>query len=153
MSIDRVIDSPRHQDPNEPTRLVLEEHRHVVREDETDEWVIVPVRGCVVDSHGPHIELGPFSLSPADARLLALSLTMLADMVDPDRGQPAEAPMTATYTACRYLRRNDERCTAEALDPDGPILICAKHAARVMQMVTERTAAVRCGVAELRRTP
>lgn len=90
MSIDRVIDAPRHQDPNEPTRLVIEEHRHVVREDETDEWVILPVRGCVVDSLGPHIELGPYSLAPADARLLALSLTMLADMADPTEASLSE---------------------------------------------------------------
>lgn len=50
--------------------------------------------------------------------------------------------MTATYTVCRYLGRHDNQCTAEVLDPDGPILICAKHAARVMRLVQQRTTEV-----------
>lgn len=47
--------------------------------------------------------------------------------------------MSATYTQCRYLRRNDEQCTGEALDdaPDAEILLCLKHSARVMRMVAE----------------
>jgi hypothetical protein len=44
-------------------------------------------------------------------------------------------------TTCRYLRRNGELCTAEALDPEGNILICMKHAGRVMEMVRTRRAA------------
>lgn len=42
---------------------------------------------------------------------------------------------------CRYLRRNDEYCTAEALDPDpeAEILICAKHAAKVMRLIQGAT--------------
>ena len=45
---------------------------------------------------------------------------------------------------CRYLRRNDEQCTAEAIDPDADILICAKHAARVMRLIaTQRETARR----------
>lgn len=39
---------------------------------------------------------------------------------------------------CRYRRRNDEMCTAEVLDPLGEILICAKHAARVMELIRDR---------------
>ena len=40
---------------------------------------------------------------------------------------------------CRYLRRNDEQCTGEALDPseDAEIVICAKHASLVMEMINE----------------
>jgi hypothetical protein len=37
---------------------------------------------------------------------------------------------------CRYLRRNDERCTAEVADPDGEILLCTKHLAYAMQLLT-----------------
>lgn len=50
--------------------------------------------------------------------------------------------MTATYTQCRYLRKNDERCTAESMDsdPDALIILCTKHAARVMQMIVDRKA-------------
>ena len=45
-----------------------------------------------------------------------------------------------TYTQCRYLRRNGEQCTAEAMDsrPDAEILLCQKHAAKVMQMINDR---------------
>lgn len=43
-----------------------------------------------------------------------------------------------SIVTCRYMRRNGEQCTAEAIDPDGLILICAKHAGRVMVMVKAR---------------
>lgn len=45
--------------------------------------------------------------------------------------------MSANYTQCRYLRRNDEQCTAEALDSSetAEILLCSKHAARVIELV------------------
>jgi hypothetical protein len=48
-------------------------------------------------------------------------------------------------TRCRYLRRNDEQCTGEALDssPDAEIVICAKHAAAVMDLVNERLKEIR----------
>ena len=36
---------------------------------------------------------------------------------------------------CRYLRRNDVRCTAEVADPDGEVLLCLKHLAAAMQMI------------------
>jgi hypothetical protein len=41
---------------------------------------------------------------------------------------------------CRYLRRNEEQCTAEALDssPDAEIVICQKHAAAVLDLVNAR---------------
>ena len=47
-----------------------------------------------------------------------------------------------TYTQCRYLRRNGEQCTAEALDgsPDALIVLCMKHSSRVMQMIVDRKA-------------
>lgn len=36
---------------------------------------------------------------------------------------------------CRYLRRNDEQCTAEAVDPVGEVLLCTKHLGRAMEML------------------
>ncbi|WP_157987625.1 hypothetical protein [Jiangella endophytica] len=45
--------------------------------------------------------------------------------------------MAAAFIQCRYMRLNGEQCTGEALDPDGEILLCMKHAGRVMVMVRE----------------
>ncbi|MET0520822.1 MAG: hypothetical protein ABW156_02440 [Jiangellaceae bacterium] len=37
---------------------------------------------------------------------------------------------------CRYLRRGTKgQCTAEAVDPDGEILLCAHHLARVLELL------------------
>lgn len=48
-------------------------------------------------------------------------------------------------TRCRYLRRNEAQCTAEAADPDAQILLCTKHLARAMALVTEHREAARRG--------
>jgi hypothetical protein len=40
--------------------------------------------------------------------------------------------------ACRYLRRNDEQCTAEAVDPEADVLICVKHLARAVKLFEDR---------------
>lgn len=40
---------------------------------------------------------------------------------------------------CRYLRRNSQQCTGEAVDPDGDILLCTKHLARAIAMVRAHT--------------
>lgn len=45
---------------------------------------------------------------------------------------------TVRKTTCRYLRRNAELCTAEAVDPDGEILLCVKHLGRAMELVNTR---------------
>lgn len=34
---------------------------------------------------------------------------------------------------CRYTRRSGEMCTAEALDPNAPVLLCSKHTARLVE--------------------
>lgn len=39
---------------------------------------------------------------------------------------------------CRYLRRNDQRCTAEVADPDESILLCTKHLAAAWTLVQDR---------------
>lgn len=63
-------------------RHVIEAHHHLVRRDDSDDWVDIPARAVHVDSAGPAVELGPFSLSTPDARLLADSLRLLADLAD-----------------------------------------------------------------------
>lgn len=46
----------------------------------------------------------------------------------------------STLVTCRYLRRNNEQCTGEAIDgaADSEIVLCQKHAAAVMRQVQER---------------
>lgn len=70
---DGVLDADRH---------VLEQHVHVVADDESGEWVNLPARAVVIDCAGPGVELGRWSLSPDDARLLADSLRLLADLAE-----------------------------------------------------------------------
>lgn len=41
---------------------------------------------------------------------------------------------------CRYLEAGDNRCTAEAVDPDAEIILCEKHLARALRVVQERLA-------------
>jgi hypothetical protein len=65
-------------------RLVVERHIHTMRHDVTDAWDHVPVTAVLWPGVGEVIELGPWSLSVADARLLVHSLTTLADLVDVD---------------------------------------------------------------------
>ncbi|PJM98111.1 hypothetical protein CG740_37135 [Streptomyces sp. CB01201] len=43
--------------------------------------------------------------------------------------------MAERIVTCRYLKAFDTQCTAEAIDPDGEVLICVRHAAKVMRTV------------------
>ncbi|MFI6759434.1 hypothetical protein ACIBF5_09875 [Micromonospora sp. NPDC050417] len=47
--------------------------------------------------------------------------------------------MTAKHTQCRYLRRNDQQCSAEVADESAEILLCVKHLARAMALVKAAT--------------
>ncbi len=52
--------------------------------------------------------------------------------------------MTAAYTQCQYLRSNLKgRCTAEAADPNGEVILCAHHLALAMELVQNRMKAAR----------
>jgi hypothetical protein len=53
---------------------------------------------------------------------------------------PRSTPDPARLVRCRYLGRRDDRCTAEAVDPDGEILLCAGHLARAMELIRTVTA-------------
>jgi phage terminase Nu1 subunit (DNA packaging protein) len=43
---------------------------------------------------------------------------------------------------CRYLRRNEQQCTAEAADPDAEVLLCTKHLARAMRVYQDAVARI-----------
>jgi hypothetical protein len=47
--------------------------------------------------------------------------------------QPGER--CARMTRCRYLRRNDQQCTAEAVDETGEVLLCTKHLGRALELL------------------
>jgi len=45
-------------------------------------------------------------------------------------------------TTCRYLHRGAQgQCTAEAADPDGPILLCTHHLAAALRLITHHAGA------------
>lgn len=52
--------------------------------------------------------------------------------------------MTTTdpIVRCRYLRLNDQQCTAEAADPNAEILLCLKHMARAFTTVRDKAKAL-----------
>ncbi len=63
-------------------RMVVERHIHQVRIDATDEWAYIPVTAVMWPGIDEVVELGPWSLSPEEARLLASSLLTLASLID-----------------------------------------------------------------------
>ncbi|MEV5943669.1 hypothetical protein [Streptomyces sp. NPDC051994] len=50
--------------------------------------------------------------------------------------------MAERIVTCRYLKAFDTQCTAEAIDPHGEVLICVRHAAKVMRTVQGAEAAL-----------
>ncbi len=46
--------------------------------------------------------------------------------------------MTARRVLCRMVDMYGDRCTGEALDANGDVLICIEHAAKVMRLINER---------------
>ncbi|MEU7609533.1 hypothetical protein [Micromonospora sp. NPDC049204] len=50
------------------------------------------------------------------------------------------SPTTDRVVRCRYKRRNDEMCTAAAVEPDGDVLLCTKHLARAITLIRVATA-------------
>lgn len=49
-------------------------------------------------------------------------------------------PEPERVVTCRMTNRYGNRCTAEALDPNGEAVVCARHAAEVMRTVSEAQA-------------
>ncbi|MCA1007419.1 hypothetical protein LCL87_17010 [Rhodococcus hoagii] len=66
------------------TRYGIERHIHNLRHDQLDEYQDVAVT-AVFSAGGGSVELGPWSMAPDEARLLAVSLTQLADLAEPHR--------------------------------------------------------------------
>lgn len=47
-----------------------------------------------------------------------------------------EREVAATrITRCRYLVGDDNRCTAEAADPDGEVVLCTRHLALTLTLL------------------
>jgi len=78
-------------DPAHP----YDEHRHVLaeaslhpgdkvwRHDASDGWQDMPIRAVVIDTYGPAVEVGPYSITPSQARRVAAFLNAAADVADP----------------------------------------------------------------------
>jgi hypothetical protein len=62
-----------------PPIHVLDEHRHTVLDELTDTFTTIHVRAVIQDVYGPSVHLGPWSMSADSARLLAASLSAIAD--------------------------------------------------------------------------
>lgn len=45
--------------------------------------------------------------------------------------------MASSYVTCRMTNRLGNRCAAEAIDPNGEAVICARHAAEVMRTIEQ----------------
>ncbi|MFJ2631085.1 hypothetical protein ACIO6U_03850 [Streptomyces sp. NPDC087422] len=43
--------------------------------------------------------------------------------------------MTAKYVTCRVLSGKGNQCTAEAVDPDAELHICARHLAAAQRLI------------------
>lgn len=76
-------------DPAHPTfedapRLFVERHHHSLYQPQLEEWQTIPITAVFVSDGltGNCIEFGPWTLEPDEARLLALSLTTLANALD-----------------------------------------------------------------------
>lgn len=80
--IERIGDFP--LDDHDRTRGAYAEpaeHRHILdadviepQDDSRDRFVTMPVRSVVVDGMGPRVEIGRYSLTPAEAARLASTL-------------------------------------------------------------------------------
>lgn len=44
--------------------------------------------------------------------------------------------MADRIVTCRYLKAFNTQCTAEAIDPDGEVLICIRHYAAAVRTVS-----------------
>lgn len=45
--------------------------------------------------------------------------------------------MADRVVTCRYLKAYNTQCTAEAIDPNGEVLICIRHYAAAVRTVRE----------------
>jgi hypothetical protein len=65
-----------------PPIHVLDEHQHTVLDELTDTFRTIHVRAVVQGVYGASVHLGDWSMSADDARLLAASLSVLADSTE-----------------------------------------------------------------------
>jgi hypothetical protein len=65
-----------------PPIHVLDEHQHTVLDELKDTFTTIHVRAVIQGVYGPSVHLGDWSMSADDARLLAASLSILADATE-----------------------------------------------------------------------
>ncbi|GAA4676661.1 hypothetical protein GCM10023347_33710 [Streptomyces chumphonensis] len=54
--------------------------------------------------------------------------------------------MSVRVVTCRYVKpQSGQQCTAEAVDPDGELLICARHLAMAQRLIQQAMARPRSG--------
>lgn len=73
---------PQHPGIDGSARLVVERHIHRMVLDATEDIAYVPVTATYFEGVGEQIELGPWSLSIDEARILAGSLVALSNLID-----------------------------------------------------------------------
>jgi hypothetical protein len=64
----------------------------------------------------------------------------LCSLVENEEERTEEEPADPTrrVVQCRYLGRHRQQCTAEAVDDQADVLLCTKHLARVMLLLSIR---------------
>lgn len=82
---EELDDDPAHPGLDGCARLGIERHWHTLQHDQLDTFQDVAVTAVHIGSAGGQVELGPWSMTAADARTLAASLHALADLAEPDR--------------------------------------------------------------------
>ena len=50
---------------------------------------------------------------------------------------------TPRIITCRYSGRHGDLCTAEAVDPEGEILLCLVHLGRALELLARRNPSIR----------
>ncbi|MGW0372442.1 hypothetical protein ACWDZW_26840 [Streptomyces coeruleorubidus] len=51
--------------------------------------------------------------------------------------------MASSYVTCRVLSGRGVQCTAEAVDPNAELKICARHLAEAWRLIQDRQRALR----------
>lgn len=75
----------------------------------------------------------PVTIRSADDPDL-LDATSTRQASHPAESAPAGAEKARRLITCHYLGRHRNQCTAEAVDPDGEILLCISHLGRALEL-------------------
>lgn len=85
---EELPDDTRYPATEGDVRYGIERHWHRFWNGAADEWQDVSATAVFVTNSGETIEFGPWSLDSTQARILAHSLTALAEAAEPERSNP-----------------------------------------------------------------